>query len=62
MIQNKLNFRFWIPVAKMIIPRIERDTKKGDPVDLYLVRLGGMKYDEKIEWIFLVEEFQKVKP
>ncbi|GEM_PF-671048 len=55
------NSEHWIPVAKMIIPRIERDTKKGDPIDLYLVRLGGMKYDEKIEWIFLVEEFQKVK-
>jgi hypothetical protein len=45
----------------MIIPRTDRDMKKGVPVDLYLVRLGGMKTDEKIEWIFLVEEFRKVK-
>ena len=45
----------------MIIPRLARDIKKGDAVDLYLVRLEGLETDEKIESIFLVEEFRKVK-
>jgi hypothetical protein len=52
---------YWVPVAKMITPRLERDVKKGAELNLYLITLGGLKTESKIDWIFLVEEFRKVK-
>jgi hypothetical protein len=53
------NSEYWIPVQKQLIPHFERELKSGDMVSLFIVRVGGEKANEKWEWLFLVNEFQK---
>ncbi|MEP6706261.1 MAG: hypothetical protein ABJC05_02010 [Pyrinomonadaceae bacterium] len=50
---------YWLPVQKQVAKYFDEELKKGELVDLYLVRPGGMRLKGKIDWIFLVEEFQQ---
>lgn len=50
---------YWLPVQKQVAKYFDGELKKGELVDLYLVRPGGTRLKEKIDWIFLVEEFQQ---
>jgi hypothetical protein len=50
---------YWLPVQQQVAKFFEQELKKGDAVDLYLVRPGGLRVKDKLDWIFLVEEFQK---
>jgi hypothetical protein len=52
---------YWLPVQKQVSSYFEKELKKGDTVDLYLVRAGGIRTDGKWDWMLLVEEFQKPK-
>jgi hypothetical protein len=53
--------QYWLPVQGPVAKYLNKELQKGDAVDLYLVRPGGMRIKEKVDWIFLVEEFQKPK-
>ncbi len=56
---------YWLPVQKKVIPYFDKELKKGDEVDLYIVRAGGIydtnKDKDKWDWLLFVEEFQKPK-
>ena len=56
---------YWLPVQKKVIPYFDKELKKGDAVDLYIVRAGGIyetkKEKDKWDWLLFVEEFQKPK-
>ena len=52
---------YWLPVQKQVAKHFDEELKKGDAVDLYLVRPGGLRDKDRPDWVFLVEEFQKPK-
>jgi hypothetical protein len=52
---------YWLAVRKQSFPHFERELKKGEAVDLYLIRVGAARAADKWEWMLLVENFQKPK-
>jgi len=52
---------YWLPVQSQVAKYFDKELKKGDAVDLYMIRPGGLRKKDKLDWIFLVEEFQKPK-
>jgi hypothetical protein len=55
---------FWLPVQTPVSKYFDRELMKGEMVALYVQFVGG-KRDKKLDkadWIFLVNEFQKIKP
>ena len=53
--------RLVIPVQKQVSSYFEKELKKGDVIDLYLVRAGGIRTAGRWDWMLLVEEFLKPK-
>jgi len=52
---------YWLPVQKQVIPYFDKELKKGDEVDLFIIRAGGIYDKDKWDWIWLTEEFMKPK-
>lgn len=52
----------WLAVKKELIPLLEEQLKKGDAVDLYLIRVGAAKTSAEWELMLLVENFKKPDP
>jgi hypothetical protein len=52
---------YWLPVQKKVSSYFDKELKKEDVIDLYLVRAGGIRTAGKWDWMLLVEEFQKPK-
>lgn len=52
---------YWLAVRKQSLPNLEKELKKGEAVDLYLIRVGAARIGDKWEWMLLVESFQKPK-
>jgi hypothetical protein len=52
---------YWMPVQEPVTKYFDKELKNGDLVDLYVVRPGGVKTGDQVDWVFLVEEFQKLK-
>lgn len=50
---------YWLAVRKESVAQFKKDSKKGDQIDLFLVRLGGTMTNRKWESLLLVENFQK---
>ena len=53
--------KYWLAVRKKSLPQFERELKRGEAVDLYLIRVGAAKTSEEWESMLLVESFQKPK-
>lgn len=53
--------KHWLAVKKKFVPQLGKELKKGDTVDLYVIRLGGVRTAGEWEWLILVESFQKQK-
>jgi hypothetical protein len=51
--------QYWLLVQKQLIPSFEKECKQGEPVDLYLIRMGGFLTDSGWDWMFIVEEFHQ---
>ena len=52
---------YWLPVQKQVASHFPKELQQDDAIDLYLIRPGGISDKGKpTDWIFLVEEFQKV--
>ena len=49
----------WLAVRKESLPLFERKLKKGDAVDLYLIRVGAAKAADGWELMLLIESFRK---
>lgn len=52
---------YWLAVRKQSLTHFEQELKKGEAVDLYLIRVGAARIGDKWEWMLLVESFQKLK-
>jgi hypothetical protein len=53
--------QYWLAVRKGSLPRFEQELKRGEAVDLYLIRVGEAKASGAWELMLLVENFQKPK-
>jgi dienelactone hydrolase len=52
---------YWLSIPKPLLQQLETELKKGDEVDLYLIRPGGIRNEDKWEPVLLVEKFAKPK-
>ena len=50
---------YWLAVRTDSLPQFEQELKKGEAVELFLVKLGNIKIDDKLEPVLLVEKFEK---
>lgn len=48
----------WLAVRKESLAQFEKEIKKGEAVDLYLIRMGGVRTAKKWESLLLVESFK----
>ena len=49
----------WLVVKKESVPQFEQELKKGEMVELFLIKLGNARVDNKLEPVLLVEKFVK---
>lgn len=52
---------YWLTVRKESVAQFRKQLKKGDAVDLYLIRLGGLRTGDGVERLLLVETFRQPK-
>jgi hypothetical protein len=50
---------YWLAVRKKSLPHFEQVLKRGEAVDLYLIRVGAAKTPDEWELMLLIESFQK---
>ena len=51
--------KHWLAVRKNVASQLGQEIKKGEAVELFLIRLGRMKTGGRWELLLLVESFQK---
>ena len=51
--------RHWLVVRKESLAKFAQEFKKGEAVELFLVKLGNAHVDDKMEPVLLVEKFVK---
>ena len=49
--------KHWLVVRKTFVSEFKRKLKRGQALDLYLIRLGAFKISSKWRWVLLVEDF-----
>jgi hypothetical protein len=52
---------YWLPVNKGLLPQFKSELKKDESLDLYVIRLGGIRTKGKWDWVLLVEKFARPK-
>jgi hypothetical protein len=50
---------YWLPVQSPLIQPLQEELRKGDDVTLYVAWVGARKESGKVDWVFLVNEFEK---
>ena len=50
---------YWLAVRKDSLPRLEQELKKGDTIELFLIKMGNARIDDKLEPVLLVEKIGK---
>lgn len=50
---------YWLVVNKKFLPKFEQELKKGDVLELFLIKFGNSIVDERLEPVLLVERFEK---
>ena len=51
---------YWLVVRKESVPQFQQELKKGEAVELFLIKLGNARVDEQLEPVLLVEKFEKL--
>jgi hypothetical protein len=51
---------YWLAVRKDSLPQFEKELKKGDTVELFLIKMGNAYVEDKLEPVLLVEKFGKL--
>jgi len=51
----------WLVVNSRVVPRLKREIRRGQAVDLHLIRMGAYKVGDKWRWVLLVEDFAPAK-
>jgi hypothetical protein len=49
----------WLVVHKKLLPQLKEELKKGEAVDLFVIRLGGVRSDGKWDGVILVESLRR---
>jgi hypothetical protein len=52
---------FWFPIQSQLLPHFKKELKKGDEVDLYVMFVGTVWEAGRTQWVFIVNEFKKVR-
>lgn len=55
------NDEHWLAVQRELIPFLQKELTKDEEVIVYTEWLGAIKADGKWEWVFIVNEFQKME-
>jgi len=50
---------YWLAVRKEFVTQFEQELKTGDTMELFLIKMGNIRVDEKLEPVLLVEKFLK---
>jgi hypothetical protein len=50
---------YWLAVRKKSLPHFEQALKRGEAVELYLIRVGAARAPDEWESMLLIESFQK---
>ena len=50
---------YWLAVRKESVAQFEQQLKKGETVELFLIKMGNARIDDKLEPVLLVERFGK---
>lgn len=50
---------YWLAVRKEFLPKFDRELKKGDVLELFLIKLGNIRIDDKFEPVLLAEKYIK---
>jgi hypothetical protein len=53
---------YWLVVRQEFVPKFEQELKKGEAVELFLIKMGDIrleKDDVKLEPVILLEKFLK---
>jgi hypothetical protein len=53
---------FWFPIQSALIPDFKMELKKGDEVNLYVMFIGTFWEGNQIQWVFIVNDFEKINP
>ncbi len=53
--------RYWLAIQKNSRLAAKKQFKKGEVLDLYLIRLGAAISNDKYDWVLLVEDFRKAR-
>jgi hypothetical protein len=51
---------YWLAVKKDLVPQLGKELKDGEAVDLYVIRLGGVRTADELEYVILTENYKKV--
>lgn len=51
--------KYWLAVRTELLPRLKQELKKGDTIELFLIKLGSARNGDKWEPVLLVEKFLK---
>jgi hypothetical protein len=51
---------YWLAVRKEALTKFEQEFKKGDKVELFLIKMGNAHTGDKLEPVLLVEKFSKL--
>jgi len=49
----------WLPVQEVLVPSFRNELKRGDLVTLFLGYVGAEGQGSVIDWVFIVNEFEK---
>ncbi|HYH85904.1 MAG TPA: hypothetical protein VEX60_10665 [Pyrinomonadaceae bacterium] len=49
----------WLAVHKKLVPRLKEELKKGEALELFVIRLGGVRTGSEWEGVILVESLRK---
>ena len=50
---------YWLAVRKEFVGQFEQELKTGDTLELFLIKMGNARIDDKLEPVILIEKFLK---
>jgi hypothetical protein len=62
MLFTENNENYWLALPSELLPKFEQELKKGDAIELFLVKIGNVRLerdDVNLEPVILLEKFLK---
>lgn len=48
---------FWLAVRNEFLPKFAQELKKGDVIELFLIKMGNIRIDNQLEPVVLIEKY-----